>query len=57
MAVAAVCFALHSWHSLALVRYSSTVYEEHALLLFSRRPENSDWILEWWPMGKIYFEA
>ena len=29
-----------------------TVYEEHALLLFSIRPENSDWILEWWPMAK-----
>ena len=25
------------------------VYEEHALLLLSRRSENSDWILQWWP--------
>ena len=26
--------------------YSHTVDEEHALLLFSRRSENSDWILQ-----------
>ena len=31
---------------------SCMVYEEHTLLLFSRRSENSDWILQWWPMGK-----
>ena len=34
--------------------YYFTVYEEHALLLFSRRTKNSDWILQWWPMGKIF---
>ena len=33
-----------------------TVYEEHALLLFSRRSENSDWISQWWPMGKNIFK-
>ena len=32
--------------------FTGTVNEEHALLLFSRRSENSDWILQWWPMGK-----
>ena len=29
-----------------------TVDEEHALLLFLRRSENSDWILQWWSLGK-----
>ena len=34
--------------------YQITVYEEHALLLFSRS-ENSDWILQWWTMENIFW--
>ena len=32
-----------------------TVGEVHAILPFSRRSENSDWILQWWSMGKNIF--
>ena len=36
--------------------WENTVDEEHSLLLFSGRSENSDWILQWWPMGKNIFK-
>ena len=34
----------------------NTVEEVHEILPFSRGSDNSDWILQWWSMGKHIFK-